>query len=64
MINVKETYFEAREEMDDMFPNVIELLFDESIRFRNEIKVGRSFYKKINIIEFCDSDSDNNSDDF
>ena len=62
MINVKETYFEASEEMDGMFPNVIDLLLDESIRFRNEIKVGRSFFKKINIIEFCDSDSDSDSD--
>ena len=55
-INVKETYFEAREEMDGIFGNVIELLFDESIRFRTDYKVGCCFFNKIHIIEYCDSD--------
>ena len=54
IINVKESYCEAREEMDGMFGNVIELLFDESIRFRTEYKVGCCFLKKINIIEYCE----------
>ena len=57
-INVKETYCDAREEMDGMFLNVIELLIDESIRFRTEYTVGCCFFNKINVIEYCDSDSD------
>ena len=57
-INVKESYYDAREEMDGMFGNVIELLFDESIRFRTDYKVGCCFFNKINIIDYCDSDDD------
>ena len=57
-INVKETYCEASEEMDGIFRNAIELLCLEDTYFVNEYEVGRCFFKKINIIEYCDSDDD------
>ena len=57
-INVKETYCEAREEMDGIFRNAIDLLCYEDTYFVTEYKVGRCFFKKINIIEYCYSDSE------
>ena len=57
-INVKETYCEAREELHGLFKNSTDLLCFEDTYLVNEYKVGRCFFRKINIIEFCDSDSD------
>ena len=56
IINVKESYCEAREEMDGMFQNAIDLLCFEGTRLVTEYKVGCYFFNKINIIECCDSD--------
>ena len=58
IINVKESYCEAREEMDGMFRNAIDLLCYEGTRLITEYKVGCYFFKKINIIEYCYSDSE------
>ena len=57
-INVKESYCEAREEMDGLFTNATSLLCYEGTRFQNDFKVGCCFFDKINIIEYCDSNSD------
>ena len=58
-ISVKETYYDACEEMDGLFKNVITLLLDEGdIRFWEDYKVGRCFFNKINVIKYCDSDDD------
>ena len=54
-INVKETYYEAREETDGLFLNSTELLtYEHSLIFKFEYEVGRCFFDKINIIEYCD----------
>ena len=58
IINVKESYCEAREEMDGMFQNALDLLCFEGTRLVTDYKVGRYFFDKINIIDYCDSDSD------
>ena len=60
-INVKESYYDAREEMDGLFKNATELLCYEGTRFETGYKVSCCFFDKINIIEYCDSDDD--SDD-
>ena len=57
-INVKESYYDAREEMDGLFQNATGLLCYEGTRFDNNYKVGCCFFNKINIIEYCDSDDD------
>ena len=58
-INVKESYYDAAEEMDELFENVTELLCHEGTRFQTDYKVGCCFFDKINIIEYeSDSDSD------
>ena len=57
-INVKESYYDAMEEMDGLFKNATQLLFYEGIRFVTDYKVGCCFFDKINIIEYCDSDDD------
>ena len=54
IINVKESYCEAREEMDGMFRNAIDLLCFEGTRLVTDYKVGCCFFKKINIIEYCE----------
>ena len=56
IINVKEIYCEAREEMDGMFRNATGLLCYEGTRLVTDYKVGCCFFRKINIIEYCDSD--------
>ena len=61
-ISVKECYYDAREELDGLFENATGLLCYEGTRFVIEYKVGCCFFDKINVIEYCDSDSD--SDDF
>ena len=62
-INVKECYYDAREEMDGLFSNATELLCYEGTRFNTDYKVGCCFFDKINIKEYSDSDSDSDSDD-
>ena len=57
-INVKESYYDAREEMDGLFKNATNLLCYEGTRFVTDYKVGCCFFDKINIIEYCDSDDD------
>ena len=71
-INVKESYYDAAEEMDGLFENVTQLLCYEGTRFQTDYKVGCCFFDKINIIEYDsdfeveirlpDSDSDSDSD--
>ena len=61
-INVKERYYDANEEMDGLFANATSLLIYEGTRFYNYYKVGCCFFKKINIIKYCDSDSYSDSD--
>ena len=53
-INVKESYYDAREEMDGLFKNATELLCYEGTRFETDYKVCCCFFDKINIIEYCD----------
>ena len=57
-INVKESYYDAREEMYGLFKNATHLLCYEGTRFVTNYKVGCCFFDKINIIEYCDSDDD------
>ena len=61
-INVKETYYDAGDELDVIFINATSLLMYEGTRFQNDYKVGCCFFDKINVIEYCDIDSDSNSD--
>ena len=64
-INVKECYYDAREEMDGLFENATGLLCYEGTRFVTEYRVGFCFFDKINMIKYFDySDSDSDSDDF
>ena len=56
-INVEESYYDAREEMDGLFKNATGLLCYEGTRFDTSYKVGCCFFNKINIIN-CDSDND------
>ena len=53
-INVRESYYEAREELDGLFENATELLCYEDTRFQNDFKVGCCFFNKINVIEYCE----------
>ena len=55
-INVEETYFYAREELDGLFINAAYLLTYEDTRFDTDYKVGRYFFDKINVIKCSDSD--------
>ena len=51
-INVEESYFDTREELDILFKNATELLCYEGTRFDNEYKVGCCFFfDKINVIK-------------
>ena len=56
-INVKETYYNTRDEMDAIFINATSLLMYEGTRFQNDYKAGCYFFDKINVIKYCDSDS-------
>ena len=53
-INVKESYYDAREEMDGMFENATKLLCYEGTRFHIDYKVGCRFFDKIRIINYSD----------
>ena len=57
-INVKETYYDAGDELDVIFINATSLLMYEGTRFQNDFKVGCCFFDKINVIECCNIDSD------
>ena len=57
-INVEESYYDAREEMDGLFKNATDLLCYEGTRLVTDYKVGCCFFDKINVIEYCDSDDD------
>ena len=57
-INVKESYYDAREEMDGLFKNATYLLCYEGTIFVTNYKVGCCIFSKINIIEYCDSDDE------
>ena len=57
-INVKEIYYDAREQLYGMFKNATDLLCYEGTRLVTDYKIGCCFFDKINIIEYCDSDDD------
>ena len=62
IINIKECYYDAMEEMEGLFKNATELLCYEGTRFNTDYKVGCCFFDKINTIEYSVSDSDSDSD--
>ena len=62
IINVRESYYDAREELYGLFKNSTDLLCYEDTRFVNDYEVGRCFFSKINIISYDDSYDD--SDDY
>ena len=49
-INVEESYYDAREEMDGLFKNATGLLCYEDTRFVTDYEVGRCFFDKIHIL--------------
>ena len=57
-ISVKESYYDAREELYGLFDNATGLLCYEGTRFHFDYKVGSCFFNKINIIRDSDSYSD------
>ena len=57
-INVKETYYYAREEMYGLFKNATDLLCYEGTPLVTEYKIGCCFFDKINIIDYCNYDDD------
>ena len=57
-VNVTETYYDAKEELDNLFENAVELLQYEGTRYITEYKVGCCFFDKIRVLEYCDSDID------
>ena len=61
-INVKETYYDASDELDAIFRNVTELLCYEGTIFENDYKVAYCFFERINVIDYYSSDSDSDSD--
>ena len=58
IFNVKETYYNAGENLDGLFPKATALLCYEGTRFIDDYKVGCAFFDKINLIKYSDSDSD------
>ena len=61
-INVKETYYNAAEELEGLFDNATGLLCYGGTRFTTDYKVGCCFFNKINTIKYCDSDSNSDSE--
>ena len=55
-IKVKEIYFHAIEDMEDLFRNSFTLLDYKDTRFETDYKVGRCFFDKIQIIKYSESD--------
>ena len=62
-VNVRESYYNAKEELDGLFENATKLLMYEGTRFTTEYEVGCCFFDKINVLEYIDSDDDD-SDGF
>ena len=62
IINVRELYPDAREELDTLFENATRLLFFEGTRFNLDYEVGAKFFDKINIIPFSEDEVDDTSD--
>ena len=57
-VNVTESYYNAKEELDNLFENATKLLCYEGTQFITEYKVGCCFFDKINVLEYIDSDDD------
>ena len=57
-VNVTETYYNAKEELDYLFENATNLLSYEDTRFITEYEVGCCFFDKIRVLEYIDSDDD------
>ena len=57
-VNVTESYYNAKEELDSLFENATKLLCYEGTQFIIEYKVGCCFFDKINVLEYIDSDDD------
>ena len=57
-VNVTESYYNAKEELDNLFENATKLLCYEGIEFIIEYKVGCCFFDKINVLEYINSDDD------
>ena len=57
-VNVRESYYNAREELDGLFENATGLLCYEGTNFVTEYKVGCCFFDKIKVIKYFDSDDD------
>ena len=57
-INVKESYYDAAEEMYGLFKNATQLLCYEGTRFNTAYKVGCCFFDKINIIYYPNGNDD------
>ena len=57
-ISVKETYYDAKEEMAGLFTNATDLLCLEGTRFVTDYNVGCCFFDKIDMIDYCDYDDD------
>ena len=57
-VNVRESYYNAKEELDNLFENATELLCYEGTQFITEYKVGCCFFDKINVLEYIDSDDE------
>ena len=57
-VNVTETYYGAKEELDGLFENATDLIQYEDARYITEYKVGCCFFDKIRVLEYCDSDID------
>ena len=62
-VNVRESYYNAKEELDNLFKNASKLLQYEGTQFITEYKVGCCFFDKINILEYIDSDDDSDDSD-
>ena len=62
-VNVRESYYNAKEELDNLFENATELLMYEDTRFITEYKIGCCFFfDKIRVLEYIDSDDDDDDD--
>ena len=56
IINIKESYYDAMEEMEGLFKNAINLLCYQGTIFDIDYKVGCCFFNRINIIEYYNED--------
>ena len=51
-ITVTECCYDAREELDGLFPNAIDLLKYEKTRFNPSYKLAKYFFRKIKVYEY------------